>query len=292
MTADRQQIDLATFLKKTSPIPEEFIDDMFALYNPDTAQNDFAIDMESVAKWLGARKRVLMETLRSGYKAGIDYSVKRIPNPHIPSWSKYGRNTYKQVLLTPDCFKRLCMRSKGSVSEHVRSYFIETEALVVRYRSQLLDGMQRDIDRLESNQRARRSAKTAEKEKTEGYIYVLRASLRYDSVIKLGRTRNLIRRLREHSAALADDPEVLYIFKTTNAPAVETCLKGWLKDRQWTRMARYKEVYKADLDMVKQLIRGCDLAGKVKAVTAHPVKHKMSRGGAVDPTQALFIAVI
>jgi hypothetical protein len=43
---------LVSFLKKLSPIPNAFIDDMFALYDPDTAQTDFAVDLDAVAKWL------------------------------------------------------------------------------------------------------------------------------------------------------------------------------------------------------------------------------------------------
>jgi hypothetical protein len=31
------------------------IDDMFAMYNPDTIQTDMAINLDAVAKWLGVR---------------------------------------------------------------------------------------------------------------------------------------------------------------------------------------------------------------------------------------------
>jgi phage anti-repressor protein len=121
--------ELATFLKKLSPIPNSFIDDMFELYDPDTAQTDFAVNVEAVAKWLGVHKRTLLKTLRASYSLGIDYIVSGKPNPKLEG--KYGRNSYKEVLLTPDCFKRLCMRSKGRTAEDVRTYFIQVEALVV-----------------------------------------------------------------------------------------------------------------------------------------------------------------
>lgn len=264
---------LKAFLKKLSPIPNAFIDDMFSLYDPDTAQTDFAVDLDAIAKWLGVRKDNLMATLKASYVAGVDYLVSRQSYPH--STSKYGRNAYKLVLLTPDCFKRLCMRSKGKTAENVRTYFIQVEALVMKYRQQMVVGMQQDIDRLESNKRARGLSKAVSAR--EGYIYVIRASTKYDNVIKIGRTRDLVRRLREHSAAHADDPQVLFTFKTEDAAAVETCLKGWLKDRQWSR-GRYKEVYKADLDMVKQMIHGCDLVGRVKTVNAKSLSPKLVGG--------------
>ena len=43
MKTDMQQ--LMVFLKKMSPIPNAFIDDMFTMYDPDTAQTDFAVDL-------------------------------------------------------------------------------------------------------------------------------------------------------------------------------------------------------------------------------------------------------
>ena len=268
------QSQLVSFLKRFSPIPNAFIDDMFAMYNPDTAQTDLAVNLDAVAKWLGIRKDNLMKTLRSSYTAGVDYSVSGEQSPNVESTAKYGRNAYKKVLLTPDCFKRMCMRSRGKTAEDVRTYFIQIEALVMRYRAQLVDGMQRDIDRLESSRRARSLPRG------EGYIYVLKASERYDSVVKIGRTSDLMRRLREHSAALADDPQVLFTYRTDDAAAVETCLKGWLKDRQWTR-GRYKEVYKADLDMVKQMVHGCDLVGLIKSARL-PAAIRGGRGSAHD----------
>jgi hypothetical protein len=271
---------LVTFLKKFSTIPNTFIDDMFAMYNPDTIQTDMAINLDAVAKWLGVRKDNLMATLKASYASGIDYEVSRKTNPSIKG--KFGGNSYKLVLLTPDCFKRLCMRSKGKTAEDVRSYFINVESLVMKYRQQMMDGMQHDIERLESGRLARGLPRSPPA--PEGYIYVLRASAKYDSVVKIGRTRDLVRRLREHSAALADDPQVLFTFRTDDAVAVETCVKGWLKDRQWVR-GRYKEVFKADLDMVKQLVHGCDLAGKVKRVT----KGIHQRGG--DNTPGMFIMI-
>jgi hypothetical protein len=114
---------LVEFLKQFSSIPNEFIDDLFSFYDPETAQNEPAIDIDAVAKWLQIAKFKLMETLRTSYKLGIDFTVTKMRNPRS-TVSKYGANSYKQVLLTPDCFKRMCMRSKGKMAEDVRTYFI------------------------------------------------------------------------------------------------------------------------------------------------------------------------
>ena len=142
--------------------------------------------------------------------------------------------------------------------------------------------MQKDIERLDSARRVRGRQRAVAP--LEGYIYVLRASEKHDSVFKIGRTRDLARRLREHSAALADILEVVFVFKTDDVKAVETCVKGWLRERQWERSS-CKEVFKADLEMVKQVIQGCDaVGGRIKhTLSSRPAKpsstsHRMAGG--------------
>ena len=44
------------YLKKMTNIPNKFIDDLFSIYDENTLQTDFVINMNVVAKWLDARK--------------------------------------------------------------------------------------------------------------------------------------------------------------------------------------------------------------------------------------------
>ena len=271
---------LVVFLKKYSSIPNEFIDDLFSLYDPDTAQTEQVINIDAIATWLKIAKSKLMETLRASYKAGIDYTVTKMRNPRSIN-SKYGANAYKQVLLTPDCFKRLCMRSKGKMAEDVRTYFIEVESLVTKYRAQLLSGIQDEMRRMQSVSRARnRPAVVTKDEPKAGYIYVLRASEKYNSVYKIGRAQDLGRRLREHAASRADSLDIMFTYRTDDVKAVETCIRGWLRDRQWKTGAKYKEVYKADLTMVKAVVHGCDDIGhRMKRVQTNPTNTVLGGGG-------------
>jgi hypothetical protein len=57
---------------------------MFAMYDPDTAQTDLAVNLDAVAKWLKVAKYKLMHTLRSSYRDGIDFSVVKARKPHVP----------------------------------------------------------------------------------------------------------------------------------------------------------------------------------------------------------------
>jgi predicted GIY-YIG superfamily endonuclease len=283
---------LIEFLKRFSPISNEFIDDLFSFYDPDTTQTEPVVDLDAVAKWLHVRKFKLMQTLRASYKTGIDYKVTKMPKPHATS--KYGSNAYKQVLLTPDCFKRLCMRSRGRMAEDVRTYFIEIEALVTKYRSQLVAGIREEIRRMEGVSSARKKRAVDAEQPAAGYIYVLRASDQYSSVYKIGRTRDLNRRLREHASSKADPLDVAFTFRTDDVQAVETCIRGWLRDRQWKSGAKYKEVYKADLAMVKTVVHGCDNVGaRLKRVHSASCKNASATiGGGGGLPASYFLVVV
>ena len=149
------------------------------------------------------------------------------------------------------------MRSRGRKAEDVRSYFIQLEGLVLKYKDQLMAGMQVEIDRLE-----RRRVVRPGRAPSGGYIYIVRASERLDSVYKIGRTVDLRRRLREHETSRADDLEVMFVFRVADVEAVEGCIKGVLTKK---RYRPYKEVFKLDIDVLKSIVHGCDeLQGMLK----------------------------
>ena len=244
------------FLKVYSAVPNAFIDELFAVYDTATVQTDPVIDLDRVAKWLNVKKFNLLKTLRASYKTHIDYSeeASRIAG------RKYGGNRYLKVMLSPDCFKRLCMQTKSPRGEMVRTYFIELESLVVRYNQQLVSAIEADDAQLRANLRPR------DPRNSSGYIYVIRASERMDSVFKIGRSKDLNRRLDEYQTGRADMVEVIYKLRTENLTEVEACVRAWLKDHRYDGCRRRcKEVYKADIDLVKTVINKCNHVGRAKA---------------------------
>ena len=131
------------FLKKYSSVPNKFIDELFEMYDENTMPVDMVINLDRVAKWLSVSKFNLIKILRASYKEGIDYEMKQAPNPN----KKDPRNNnYKLVLITPDCFKRLCMQSRSKKAEEMRSYFIDIEYVLLKYRADLVRGLTRSAN--------------------------------------------------------------------------------------------------------------------------------------------------
>ena len=53
-----QLVSLSEYLKKYSTISSSFIDDFYDLYNYNTNDDDFVINLEILAKWLKAEKNI------------------------------------------------------------------------------------------------------------------------------------------------------------------------------------------------------------------------------------------
>ena len=71
---------------------------------------------------------------------------------------------------------------------------------------------------------------------------------------KVGKTKNLKNRLKQYNGDKKDDIIPLYIYKTNNIDEVERCIKSYAKQYQYRK---YKEVYKTDINMLKDLINDC-----------------------------------
>mgnify|MGYP006276579279 CR=1 FL=1 len=232
--------DFKSFLKKYSSIPNAFIDDFHKVYDR-TSTDEFIIDLDVVAKWLNVYKYHLKATLLTSYERDVDYTVT------VPPRKGRGRPLEK-IMLTADCFKFLCMRSNTEKSQMVRAYYVEMENLLEKYIKLFMELMQTRIDELENNQRPKDYPLRA------GFIYVIKASEKYNSVYKLGKSKDLKNRLRSYNGGRMDDVEIVYAFETDNMDDVEKCVKAMLAEKQYRKV---KEVYQVDIDIIKGVIQDC-----------------------------------
>lgn len=267
MTNVTHKLSAKEFIKLTSTVPSKFIDELFEVYDENTIQTDPVVPLDVVARWLDANKNALSKTLKKTYRLKFDYIVVK----NTDAIKKDPRaNNNKLYLLTPDCFKRLAMLSRSRNADMVRTYFIEIENLFLKYREQTLEGMQREIERLERNQKPMNGLSGVDPK--AGYLYIIRASEHKDGLVKIGRSSDLLSRLRNYNSGRADDVELLYTYRVPDIVSAERCVKALLKKYQYRK---YKEVYQADVDMVKELIKGCgDLSAKL-----HQKKQKMTLTG-------------
>jgi phage anti-repressor protein len=232
-------MNLVDFLKTHTKINNEFITDFFSLYKLQDKYN-FSINIEAIAKWLNMTKGHIKDTLTQSYKINIDYKViKNKPT------GKKGKPS-ETILLTPKCFKIMAMQSRTKKAIQVREYYYELEQVLDQYKEYIIKGLEDKIKILENNQKPKINP-------SKGVIYIIQTA---DGIghYKIGKTVNLRKRLNNYNGDKKDDIIPIYIYESDNINEVEHCVKSYAKKFQYRK---YKEVYKADLNLLKELINDC-----------------------------------
>jgi hypothetical protein len=251
-------MNLIEFLKTYTKINNEFIDDFFGLYNPNDKYN-FSINLENIAKWMNSNKSDLKETLVNSYKENLDYKIIKGKSNGLKGKPK------DTILLTPKCFKLMAMQSKTKKAVQVREYYYELEQVLDQYKEYIIKGLQEKIKLLENNQKPKINS-------LKGVIYILETPYGIGHY-KVGKTKNLRQRLTQYNGDKNDDIIPLYVYETDDIGRVETCIKSYAKQYQYRK---YKEVYKTDINMLKDLINDC---GEFNEKTNLKMKWKGKQNG-------------
>ena len=268
-----KQLSFKDYIKKFTTVNNKFVDDFFSLQDETTTESDFVIDIDAIAKWLIVRKDSIKKTLLETYRKNIDYKITQ------NKMTTAGRPSEK-IMLTPDCFKRVCMLTKSPKGEEVRTYYIEIEKHLDKYKDNIINDLRKRVDVLERN------LKPIEIPKDEGVIYVLKTDddMSLGDVYKIGSTNDFKSRLTTHHSSHADNVEVRYVYKTNDVKGVERCLKALLKEKQYRKR---KEFYQIDIEILKKLITKCGDALLLirRTKPKKTIISKTSAGGGKDKKQ-------
>ena len=140
------------------------------------------------------------------------------------------------------------MLSKTVKAEKVRTYFIEIEKVMDKYKNYIIEGLNKQIDILKNNQ------KTIPNKKG-GIIYVLKTDYNIVNLYKIGKTKKFKERIRTHNSSHIDNVDIVHIYETDYIDEVEKCLKNVLSSKQYKKR---KEFYEIDINILKELIKTCD----------------------------------
>lgn len=227
------------FLKKYSKISNKFIDDFFSFMD---VNDRFSpnIDLEKVAIWLNSNKSDIKNTLVNTYIENIDYTIKKERN------GKKGGQPEK-ILLTPKCFKLLCMKSKSKKADQVREYYLELEEIIDKYKDYIIEGLNTKIKQLEKNQKPKINPQ-------KGVLYIIQSS---DDIglYKIGKSVDFKKRLLNYQADKGNDIRPLYMYEVDDVDNIEACVKRNMKEYQYRK---YKEIYQANINMIKKIIKECE----------------------------------
>jgi hypothetical protein len=137
-----EHINLIDYLKTVSSVSGDFIDDFSWLFDDAISDNDFVVNIDKIIEWLLFKKSVIKRTLKETYAINIDYKIVVGPSS--------GGRPAEQILLTPKCFRRICMLTKSTKGDEVRSYIMELEKHRNIYYSCLIKSMRSEIKEIDT----------------------------------------------------------------------------------------------------------------------------------------------
>ena len=237
---------LEDFIVKRANIPKDFLRDFFNLGGDTYGDTYKNINFDDVVKWLNVQKNHLKRLLIANFKIMDDYTEERILVKHKNK--KSGATYVAKIMLTPDCFKELCMISQTEKAKGVRKYYIVAEGLLRDHYMQIMNDMNKELGLIKNNIKKPINV-------VGGHIYILQAmNTSQKDMFKLGNSDDMKKRLRTYNTGNANNIVPLFIMKVDDIDMVEGCIKNLAREYQYKKN---KEVYNIDFKFLQRLCIKC-----------------------------------
>jgi phage anti-repressor protein len=253
-----ENITLEEFLIENTNINKEFIRDFFGIQK-DEKYNEykpFTIDLDIVTYWLKSTKGVLKSTLKHTYIKNLDYilledNLKQDNDTH-------GGHNKELILLTSECFKNLCMASRTKNSKLVRSYYIELEKLVDKYKDVIIKTMKKEIKTKNRQIEVLLNDLKNDDLPDGDHVYIFKEKDEFGiTYYRIGQTKNLKKRFSTHNSSSVHKKELLFKIKTNDKEYLESCLLTLL-DKY--RYKNEKDFFKTTISKIEKAIKMCNEA--------------------------------
>jgi len=223
-----------SLLKQHTNIDMGFIDTFFKKFKIGGELN-FDIKDLDVSRYLGIGIINIRKRLSNAYSK----TKKFIENIDFIKM-KAGKTSSVTYMINYQCFEKLAMSGDSPKSEAVRMYFIKLREFLVENQQLIYQVMENKVDL----------------DKYRGYdaIYFFAVDERNNELLKVGKTKNIVLRLRNYNVGRIKEVELKYFALVQNSLLIENCIKLKLKTNQ---VFENKEIFKVDPKILKKVIDDC-----------------------------------
>ena len=221
-------------LKKHTNIDKMFINTFFIKFKIN-GKFDYHIKDEDASEYLQIkldtlRRKLLNKTSKSGkFIENIDY-IK----------IKNDKTTGLIYMLNYPCFEKIAMSGNSDNSEVVRNYYIKMRELMTRNSPIIYQSIEN---------------KELRKNYSNNSIYFFAADDRKPDLVKVGRTNDIMKRLRIYNTGRILEEELKYFVLVENPKLIEKCMKLLLlKNNQ---VSNNEELFNITPQKLKKIIDDC-----------------------------------
>ena len=220
-------------LKKHTNIDIDFIDTFFKKFKIG-GELDFDLNDTEVAKYLNINLSTLRKRLTNAFSKKKNY-IKNVDYIRI----KLENNKHISYMINYQCFEKLAMSGDSSKCETIRMYFIKLREFMTNNQHLIFQALENKV----------------ELNKLSGldciYFFAVDKSKNF---FKIGRTMNIIQRLRNYNVGRIKEVDLKYLAIVNNALLIENCIKLNLKNEQ---LYENKEIYKISAEQLKKIVNDC-----------------------------------
>lgn len=226
--------DFISVLKKYTNIDATFINTFFKNFKIG-GELEFSILDKDVAKYL----QIEIQSLRNRLNNKNDPIQSFIENVDFIK-VKHGKGSTLSYMLNYPCFERVAMGGTTPRSELVRSYFVKLRQFLTEHQQVIYQAMENKQDLSAYG----------------GYesIYFFAVDERHPNIFKVGRTMDVVKRLRNYNVGRIKEVDLKYFAIVKNAVIIERCIKNKLNKHQ---VFKGREIYKVTPQVLKQVIDDC-----------------------------------
>ena len=223
-----------SLLKKHTNIDKEFINRFFKKFKIG-GELDFDIKDKTVADYLN----ITVDNVRRRLQNKYSKTKKFIENVDFIKM-KSGKTTSVVYMINYQCFEKLAMSGETDESETVRMYFIKLREFIVENQKMIYQAIESKDDL----------------NKYRGYesIYFFAVDERKPDVFKVGRTQDIIHRLRNYNVGRIKEIDLKYFALVKNPVLIEKCINFKLDKN---RLIKDREIFTIDPKKLKKIIDDC-----------------------------------
>ena len=231
-----------------------FVANFYCYLNYDT-RKDFVVDMEKIWKWLDFDKKGNCRTLLvNNFIKNIDYIIdneistehnnkfdekgfsacEEKPNTDISSINLFnsvekntkqknkGGRPVNKILLTVNCFKKLCLRAKTKKSSEIHEYYITMEELL----NEIIMEQSYELQIKLRNKDKENTKNMIDIFKNKQVVYLIQVE---ENIIKFGQTMDIKQRMKDHTKEFGDQISLKFVIETNYDREFEKMIKTKVK---------------------------------------------------------------
>ncbi len=213
-----------------------FITNCYCYVNYDT-ENDFVVEFDNVWKMLEfGRIEECKRVLVRHFKEDVDYKTKKnekIYFPPIGGEKIETRGRQKEnILLTVNCFKKLCLKAGTKKADEIHDYYIKLEKIVSQTAKEESEKLRNQLQIKTQENKCIKESTMLDAYDNKPTLYIAIAE---ENIAKFGYSNTLKNRTTIHKREIGEQFTLVYVIETIHNRELENMIKKNLKDRRFSK---------------------------------------------------------